>query len=40
MEGGYTPLLMAAQEGRADVAHILVEAGADMEATDSNGYTL
>ena len=29
-----TPLLLAAQQGHDNVAHVLIEAGADIEATD------
>jgi uncharacterized protein len=37
--GGLTPLLYAARDGRLEVAGILVDAGADLKATDPNGIT-
>lgn len=36
-KGGMSALLYAAREGNTDVARILIEAGADIEATEING---
>ncbi len=36
---GMTPLHWAVGQGRADIAELLLAAGADPNATDSNGYT-
>jgi len=38
-ERGYTPLHVAAREGRIDIAAYLLEKGADIEAKNSTGYT-
>jgi uncharacterized protein len=35
--GGMTPLLYAARDGLADVARLLIEAGADLELAEANG---
>jgi ankyrin repeat protein len=37
--GAKTPLLYAAREGSAEVARMLIEAGADIEQADANGTT-
>jgi uncharacterized protein len=37
--GGMTPLLFAARDGLLDAAKLLVEVGADVNATDPNGIT-
>jgi ankyrin repeat protein len=37
--GAKTPLLYAAREGSAEIAAMLVEAGADIELADANGTT-
>lgn len=37
-ESGFTPLLYAVQQGHLNVVKILVEAGADIDAEDDNGY--
>lgn len=38
-KGGFTPLLYAAREGCIECVNILVEAGADLDATDPDGVT-
>lgn len=37
--GAKTPLLYAAREGHADIARMLLDAGADIERADANGIT-
>src|SRR6267142_5768909 len=37
--GGYTPLLLAAQNGNAEVMEPLIKGGADVNAKTSNGTT-
>ena len=37
--GGMTPLLYAARDGSFDAARVLIEAGAELNATDPNGMT-
>ncbi len=37
--GGYTPLMLAAQQGSAPVVDVLLKAGSDPKATTSNGTT-
>lgn len=37
--GALTPLLYAAREGAAEIAQMLIDAGADIEQTDANGTT-
>ena len=37
--GWLTPLMLAAREGHVDVAHILVGAGADIDAAEGDGKT-
>jgi ankyrin repeat protein len=37
--GGMTPLLFAARDGQVDAARLLLEAGADINATDPNGIS-
>ena len=37
--GGYTALMLASQTGHTDVAKLLIEAGADVNAQDNNGET-
>lgn len=36
---GYTPLIVAARQGHIDIVQILLERGADVEATDNYGST-
>lgn len=36
---GYTPLMIAAQEGYLDTALVLITSGADLEAAEENGLT-
>ena len=36
---GFTPLIMATYFGRLDVAQILIDAGADLDAQDASGNT-
>lgn len=36
---GWTPLHLAAEEGRKDVAELLIAKGADMNARDAEGWT-
>ncbi len=38
-EGGMTPLLYAARDGRLDAARLLVDAGASLELAEANGMT-
>ncbi len=38
-QGGFTPLLYAARDGRIDMAQALVAKGADLELADANGIT-
>jgi len=38
-ESGYTPLHVAAREGRLEIAAFLIEKGADMEAKSPTGFT-
>ena len=38
-ERGYTPLHIAAREGRVEIASFLIEKGADLEAKNPTGYT-
>jgi ankyrin repeat protein len=38
-QGGWTPLHLAAAEGRADVVRVLVEAGGDLTARNEHGRT-
>ncbi len=37
--GGFTPLMVASYEGHLDIARLLIERGADMEAKDYDGKT-
>jgi len=39
INGGVTPLLYAARDGRLEPAHLLVSAGADVKLTDPNDIT-
>src|SRR5262249_15546342 len=39
INGGMTPLLYAARDGRLDAAQLLVTAGADVKLSDPNGIT-
>ncbi len=36
---GYTPLIVAARDGRADIINQLLEAGAEIEAQGQGGHT-
>lgn len=38
-DGGFTPLHLAAFEGDAKIAALLLERGANVNAPDKNGYT-
>jgi ankyrin repeat protein len=38
-QGGFTPLLYAARDGRADMVQMLVPKGVDLELSEANGIT-
>jgi ankyrin repeat protein len=37
--GGFTPLLLAVQDGHFDSMQVLLDAGADKNACENHGYT-
>ena len=39
VEGGYTPLIIAAREGHGPIVRLLIDKGADVNAKEDNGVT-